>query len=80
MFSAFFSPIGRVFGKMGELVVDVFSTCSSSKLQRQLIMAVKVGTSASRLQMEVRVTTKQCEHSSTVKMRQIGWHTGSVGN
>lgn len=56
IFRAFFSPIGRVLGKMGELVVDVFSTCSSSRLQRQFMMAVKVGTSASREQIEVRVT------------------------
>lgn len=38
--SAFFSPIGLVFGRMGEFVVVVFSACSSRKLQRQLIRAV----------------------------------------
>lgn len=62
-FNAFFSPIGRVFGRMGELVVEVFSACSSSKLQRQLIMAVKVGRSASRVHIEVRVTAIYQFHS-----------------
>ena len=56
MCNAFFSPGGLVFGRMGEFVVDVSSLCSSRRLRRQLIRAVNVVRSPSRLQIEVRDT------------------------
>lgn len=39
-FKALFSPRGLVFGRMGDTVVEVSSTCSSRKWQRQLTIAV----------------------------------------
>lgn len=56
--SAFLSPGGLVFGRMGDIVVPVSSTCSSRKLQRQSIRAVYVGRSLSRLDTVVRETVK----------------------
>ena len=38
--SAFFSPMGLVFGRMGEFVKDVLSRCSDRKLHKQLTRAV----------------------------------------
>lgn len=53
---------------MGELVLVVFSTCSSRKLQRQLTSAVKVGRSAIRVHIEVRVTIEcQVNHLAQVE-------------
>lgn len=53
---AFFSPSGRVLGKMCETVVLVSSTCSSRKLHRQSTRALYVGGSLSREDTEVRFT------------------------
>lgn len=40
VFRAFFSPCGRVLGRMGETVLLFSSLCSARKLQRQLTSAV----------------------------------------
>lgn len=40
VFRAFFSPRGRVLGRMGEIVEEVSSTCSSRKWHRQSTSAV----------------------------------------
>jgi hypothetical protein len=37
---AFLSPIGLVFGRMGEFVKDVLSRCSDRKLHKQLTRAL----------------------------------------
>lgn len=58
VFRAFFSPSGRVFGRIGESVLDVSSTCSSRKWQRQSTRAVYVGRSRSWVQTEVRDTIR----------------------
>jgi hypothetical protein len=66
---AFFSPRGLVLGRIGDIVVEVSSVCSSRKLQRQSTTAVYVGRSTNRLEIVDRATE---ELLAQIKVLMIG--------
>lgn len=56
VFNAFFSPMGLVFGRIGDIVVQVSSLCSSRKLHRHSTRALYVAISRNRAHTEVLET------------------------
>lgn len=70
------SPVGLVLGRMGELVVDVSSLCSSRKLHRQFTKAVNVWTSRRWAHTDVRDTSDLSARGSCWLIKQLAYKLG----